>query len=159
MAENPYVYNGHIELIKVLREAGELDDLRQARQKMSELFPLSEGMLQKHRSRQYGSTGWHRLRIRSENAKNKAQTATNCQTPKPLPVPLEKNLGPQNIHGHYCVPIKLRIFSSQAPNCKIRKISFQEIRMNTIHSDCLIQPYILKRKSFATLTKMLFSSF
>ena len=47
MADNPYVYNGHIELIKVLREAGELDDLRQARQKMSELFPLSEGMLQK----------------------------------------------------------------------------------------------------------------
>ena len=46
MAENPYVYNGHIELIKVLREAGELDDLRQARQKMSEVFPLSEGMFQ-----------------------------------------------------------------------------------------------------------------
>ena len=48
MAENPYVYNGHIELIKVLREVGELDDLRQARQKMSEVFPLSEGMIQKH---------------------------------------------------------------------------------------------------------------
>ena len=45
VAENPYVYDGHTELIKYLREIGELDSLRDARQKMSELFPLSEGKL------------------------------------------------------------------------------------------------------------------
>ena len=42
--ENPFGYDGHIELIKYLQEVGELESLRQARQKMSELFPLTEGM-------------------------------------------------------------------------------------------------------------------
>ncbi|XP_060070147.1 squamous cell carcinoma antigen recognized by T-cells 3-like [Ylistrum balloti] len=40
--ENPYMYDSHVELIKILRQMGELGRLRDAREKMSELFPLTE---------------------------------------------------------------------------------------------------------------------
>ncbi|XP_033747614.1 squamous cell carcinoma antigen recognized by T-cells 3-like isoform X2 [Pecten maximus] len=40
--ENPYMYDSHVELIKILRQMGELSRLRDAREKMSELFPLTE---------------------------------------------------------------------------------------------------------------------
>lgn len=39
---NAFDYNCHVDLIKMLRQAGELGKLRRARQKMSELFPLTE---------------------------------------------------------------------------------------------------------------------
>ncbi|XP_056384757.1 squamous cell carcinoma antigen recognized by T-cells 3 isoform X2 [Hyla sarda] len=39
---NAFDYNCHVDLIKLLRQEGELDRLRRARQKMSELFPLTE---------------------------------------------------------------------------------------------------------------------
>ncbi|XP_069601374.1 squamous cell carcinoma antigen recognized by T-cells 3-like [Ranitomeya imitator] len=39
---NAFDYNCHVDLIKLLRQEGELDRLRRARQKMSELFSLSE---------------------------------------------------------------------------------------------------------------------
>ncbi|XP_069850755.1 squamous cell carcinoma antigen recognized by T-cells 3 isoform X1 [Dipodomys merriami] len=39
---NVYDYNCHVDLIKVLRLEGELDKVRAARQKMSEIFPLTE---------------------------------------------------------------------------------------------------------------------
>ena len=40
---NAFDYNCHVDLIKLLRQEGELVRLRKARQKMSELFPLTEG--------------------------------------------------------------------------------------------------------------------
>lgn len=40
---NAFDYNCHVDLIKLLRQEGELLRLRKARQKMSELFPLTEG--------------------------------------------------------------------------------------------------------------------
>lgn len=40
---NAFDYNCHVDLIKLLRQEGELSRLRRARQKMSELFPLTEG--------------------------------------------------------------------------------------------------------------------
>ncbi|XP_019956539.2 squamous cell carcinoma antigen recognized by T-cells 3 [Paralichthys olivaceus] len=39
---NAFDYNCHVDLIKLLRQEGELIRLRKARQKMSELFPLTE---------------------------------------------------------------------------------------------------------------------
>ncbi|XP_050174557.1 squamous cell carcinoma antigen recognized by T-cells 3 [Myiozetetes cayanensis] len=39
---NAFDYNCHLDLIKLLRQEGELVKLRRARQKMSELFPLTE---------------------------------------------------------------------------------------------------------------------
>ncbi|CDQ66359.1 unnamed protein product [Oncorhynchus mykiss] len=39
---NAFDYNCHLDLIKLLRQEGELPPLRKARQKMSELFPLTE---------------------------------------------------------------------------------------------------------------------
>ncbi|XP_044529902.1 squamous cell carcinoma antigen recognized by T-cells 3 [Gracilinanus agilis] len=39
---NAFDYNCHVDLIKLLRQEGELIKLRRARQKMSELFPLTE---------------------------------------------------------------------------------------------------------------------
>ncbi|XP_018416410.1 PREDICTED: squamous cell carcinoma antigen recognized by T-cells 3 isoform X2 [Nanorana parkeri] len=39
---NAFDYNCHVDLIKLLRQEGELERLRHARQKMSELFPLTE---------------------------------------------------------------------------------------------------------------------
>ncbi|XP_022096230.1 LOW QUALITY PROTEIN: squamous cell carcinoma antigen recognized by T-cells 3-like [Acanthaster planci] len=41
VSSNPYEYNGHIELIKLLRRAGEWDRLCHAYQRMSDLFPLT----------------------------------------------------------------------------------------------------------------------
>ncbi|GAB1597512.1 squamous cell carcinoma antigen recognized by T-cells 3-like [Argonauta hians] len=38
----PYTYTPHLDLIKALRQAGELERLRAARQYMSEIFPLTE---------------------------------------------------------------------------------------------------------------------
>ncbi len=43
VTENPYMYDLHTQLITELRQAGELEQLRKAREKMSEIFPLSEG--------------------------------------------------------------------------------------------------------------------
>lgn len=40
---NAFDYNCHVDLIKLLKQEGELNRLRKARQKMSELFPLTEG--------------------------------------------------------------------------------------------------------------------
>uniref|UniRef100_A0AAX7SCJ6 RRM domain-containing protein n=1 Tax=Astatotilapia calliptera TaxID=8154 RepID=A0AAX7SCJ6_ASTCA len=40
---NAFDYNCHVDLIKLLKQEGELFRLRKARQKMSELFPLTEG--------------------------------------------------------------------------------------------------------------------
>uniref|UniRef100_A0A8C6NYK7 Spliceosome associated factor 3, U4/U6 recycling protein n=1 Tax=Nothobranchius furzeri TaxID=105023 RepID=A0A8C6NYK7_NOTFU len=40
---NAFDYNCHVDLIKLLKHEGELFRLRKARQKMSELFPLTEG--------------------------------------------------------------------------------------------------------------------
>ncbi|OWF39137.1 squamous cell carcinoma antigen recognized by T-cells 3-like [Mizuhopecten yessoensis] len=40
--ESPFLYDSHVELIKILRQMGELGRLRDAREKMSELFPLTE---------------------------------------------------------------------------------------------------------------------
>ncbi|XP_067679944.1 squamous cell carcinoma antigen recognized by T-cells 3-like [Haliotis asinina] len=42
VSENPYMYDLHTQLITALRQAGELEQLRKAREKMSEIFPLSE---------------------------------------------------------------------------------------------------------------------
>ncbi|OCU01659.1 squamous cell carcinoma antigen recognized by T-cells 3 [Xenopus laevis] len=39
---NAFDYNCHVDLIKLLRQEGELERLRRARQKMSELFPLTK---------------------------------------------------------------------------------------------------------------------
>uniref|UniRef100_A0A8C9WUG4 Spliceosome associated factor 3, U4/U6 recycling protein n=1 Tax=Sander lucioperca TaxID=283035 RepID=A0A8C9WUG4_SANLU len=39
---NAFDYNCHVDLIKLLKQEGELSRLRKARQKMSELFPLTE---------------------------------------------------------------------------------------------------------------------
>ena len=43
LSKNPYMYNKHIELIKALKELGELERLREARRTMQEQFPLSDG--------------------------------------------------------------------------------------------------------------------
>ena len=40
--ENPFNYQSHIDYINLAREYGNLDHLRSARQKMSEIFPLTE---------------------------------------------------------------------------------------------------------------------
>lgn len=40
---NVYDYNCHVDLIRLLRLEGELTKVRMARQKMSEIFPLTEG--------------------------------------------------------------------------------------------------------------------
>uniref|UniRef100_A0A671QVQ6 Squamous cell carcinoma antigen recognized by T-cells 3 n=1 Tax=Sinocyclocheilus anshuiensis TaxID=1608454 RepID=A0A671QVQ6_9TELE len=40
---NAFDYNCHVDLIKLLQQEGKLHRLRKARQKMSELFPLTEG--------------------------------------------------------------------------------------------------------------------
>lgn len=43
LKDSPYHYSSHVELIQLLRQLGDLDQARQARQRMSEAFPLSEG--------------------------------------------------------------------------------------------------------------------
>lgn len=45
ISSNPYVYDNHIERIKLLRDMGELEKLREAREEMSKFFPLTEGIL------------------------------------------------------------------------------------------------------------------
>ncbi|KAK7087739.1 hypothetical protein V1264_021750 [Littorina saxatilis] len=42
ISKNPYLYSSHVELIKKLRELGDLDRLRDARHNMQKHFPLSE---------------------------------------------------------------------------------------------------------------------
>ncbi|GAB6028737.1 Squamous cell carcinoma antigen recognized by T-cells 3 [Chamberlinius hualienensis] len=41
---NPYLYDGHIQLINAVKKIGDLEKLRNAREKMSELFPLTEAL-------------------------------------------------------------------------------------------------------------------
>ena len=43
--ENPYQYEYHVELVGLLRQLGDLDGARNARNAMSETFPLTEGVL------------------------------------------------------------------------------------------------------------------
>lgn len=40
---NPYHYDSHVQLIKLLRESGDLDKVRNARESMSKIFPLTQG--------------------------------------------------------------------------------------------------------------------
>ncbi|XP_048775052.2 squamous cell carcinoma antigen recognized by T-cells 3-like [Ostrea edulis] len=40
--ENPYFYDGHTEMMKILRNTGELEKLRETREKMSRFFPLTQ---------------------------------------------------------------------------------------------------------------------
>lgn len=42
VASNPYHYDSHVELVKLLRESGDLDRLRDAREGMNKIFPLTE---------------------------------------------------------------------------------------------------------------------
>ena len=42
IAENKYQYQFYVDIIKLTRDNGNLDKLREYREKMSELFPLSE---------------------------------------------------------------------------------------------------------------------
>ncbi|CAH3157953.1 unnamed protein product [Porites lobata] len=39
---NPYHYDSHVQLIKLLRESGDLDRVRNARESMSKIFPLTQ---------------------------------------------------------------------------------------------------------------------
>jgi hypothetical protein len=43
LSQNPYAYDLHTQLIELLKTMGELDRLREARERMSKLFPLTEG--------------------------------------------------------------------------------------------------------------------
>ena len=40
---SPYHYDSHVQLIRLLRQLGDLDGARKARNAMSEVFPLTEG--------------------------------------------------------------------------------------------------------------------
>ena len=40
---NPYMYDHHVELITLLKTAGDFDKLRAAREAMNRIFPLTEG--------------------------------------------------------------------------------------------------------------------
>lgn len=44
ISKDPYQYDTHIDLIKLLKQLGELDQLRDARLRMSKLFPLTEDL-------------------------------------------------------------------------------------------------------------------
>ena len=44
MGENPFQYDNHVSLIKELKETGDIDETRKARERMAEIFPLTEGM-------------------------------------------------------------------------------------------------------------------
>jgi hypothetical protein len=44
ISKNAYNYDAHIQLIELLKKMGELIKLREAREQMSKLFPLTEGM-------------------------------------------------------------------------------------------------------------------
>ena len=43
LREQPYVYDKHLELIDLLRKAGELEQAREAREHMNKSFPLAPG--------------------------------------------------------------------------------------------------------------------
>ena len=43
LESSPFHYDTHLALIKTLREQGDLDNARQAREMMSKLFPLTTG--------------------------------------------------------------------------------------------------------------------
>ncbi|KAI9365419.1 hypothetical protein DFJ73DRAFT_918708 [Zopfochytrium polystomum] len=45
MAENPLAYNAHLKYVSLLKALGQLEELRQARESMHSIFPLSEGNL------------------------------------------------------------------------------------------------------------------
>ena len=45
---SPYQYDLHVELIRLFRSGGDLDGARNARNKMAEIFPLSEGKVTWH---------------------------------------------------------------------------------------------------------------
>ena len=45
LLESPYYYEGYIELIKLLRQQGDLNKAREARNKMRKVFPLTEGII------------------------------------------------------------------------------------------------------------------
>ena len=40
---NPYMYDNHVELIKLLSTSGDFDKMRAARETMNVIFPLTEG--------------------------------------------------------------------------------------------------------------------
>jgi len=43
LEDSPYSYNLHMEVVKLLRKQGDLDELRRACERMSAVFPLTEG--------------------------------------------------------------------------------------------------------------------
>lgn len=43
LSKSPYYYDGHVQLIKLLRLQGNLDKSREARNTMRRIFPLTEG--------------------------------------------------------------------------------------------------------------------
>lgn len=43
VAQSPYHYDGYIQLIQLLRQQGDLDKAREARNSMRKVFPLTEG--------------------------------------------------------------------------------------------------------------------
>lgn len=46
LREDIYQYDGHVECIQLLRQLGDLERVRRAREEMSRVFPLSEGVYQ-----------------------------------------------------------------------------------------------------------------
>ena len=48
------MYDVHLEIIKLLRQMGELDKLRDAREKMSQHFPLTPGTFLASRDKYLG---------------------------------------------------------------------------------------------------------
>ena len=45
LQQNNFLYETHVKLISALRSEGLVDELRHARAKMAEIFPLTEGLL------------------------------------------------------------------------------------------------------------------
>ena len=50
IVENKYQYQFYVDIIKLTRDNGNLNKLREYREKMSEVFPLSEGKKKPHLS-------------------------------------------------------------------------------------------------------------
>ena len=46
LSEDVYQYDAHVECIQLLRQLGDLERVRRAREEMSRVFPLSEGVAQ-----------------------------------------------------------------------------------------------------------------
>ena len=44
LKSNPSDYDAHLELVKLCKESGELEELRQARNNFSKIFPLTEAL-------------------------------------------------------------------------------------------------------------------